>query len=49
MVAISKVRAWRWPPESRPTGCFIRSSSPMSSRESCSRNSSLSFRLTRLK
>ena len=34
MVAMSKVRAWRCPPDSRPTGWRIRSSSPMSSRAS---------------
>ena len=45
----SKVNAWRWPPDSRPTGCFIRSSRPMSSRESFSRNSSLSLREMREK
>ncbi len=32
---MSRVSAWRCPPEARqPTGCFIRSSSPMSSKAS---------------
>ena len=48
IVAISSVSACRCPPESRPTGVFIRSSSPISSSRSFSRNSSRSFFVTRL-
>ena len=39
----------RLPPDKRPTGCFIRSSRPMFSRASFSRNSSLSLREMREK
>ena len=39
-VAIISVSACRCPPESRPTGCCILSSSPIPSSESLSRNSS---------
>ena len=49
MVAISRVRAWRCPPERSPTGWRIRSSRPMSSLASWSRKKSLSFFPTRLK
>ena len=49
IVAMSKVSAWRWPPESSPTGWRIRFSKSMPSRDRCSRNSSLSFLFTRLK
>ena len=49
MVAMSSVSAWRWPPESRPTGVFMRSSSPMSSWASASRKKSRSRRVTRRK
>ena len=41
-VAINRVSAWRWPPESRPTGCFILFSSPKPSWTSRSVNSSRS-------
>ena len=43
-VAISSVSAWRCPPDSSPTGCFIRSSSPISNCASLSRKNSRSCR-----
>ena len=42
-VAISRVSAWRWPPESRPTGCFMRSSNPRPRAESFSAKRLRSF------
>ena len=48
-VAMSRVSACRCPPESSPTGCFMRSSSPMSSKASFSRKSALSLREMREK
>ena len=48
-VAMSRVSACRCPPESSPTGCFMRSSSPISSKASFSRKSALSLREIREK
>ena len=42
-VAMSRVRAWRWPPESRPTLLVMRSSSPRPRAASCLRNFSRSW------
>ena len=42
-MAIKRVRAWRCPPDKRPTGCFMRSSSPIWSRARRSRNRALSL------
>ena len=49
IVAIIRVSAWRWPPDSRPTGWLIRSSRPMFSTASCSRKKARSFFPTRAK
>ena len=49
MVAISRVSAWRWPPERSPTGWRIRFSRSMPSRARWSRNTFLSFLEMRLK